>query len=120
MTRYLLLFDSYGLVIVVRPLRREDGSVFCQNHSTGLGSSLYSLGADPNRKHRQQFFIVLMGGCLAIARICQATHVPSRDCCLATVLHAILLCEGVCPVCINIKIMTFWHVILRSLVNRYG
>jgi hypothetical protein len=29
MTRYLLLFDSYGLVIVGRPLWREDGSVFC-------------------------------------------------------------------------------------------
>jgi hypothetical protein len=28
-TRYLLLFDSYGLVFVGRPLRREDGSVFC-------------------------------------------------------------------------------------------
>jgi hypothetical protein len=32
MTRYLLLFDSYGLVIVGRPLWREDRSVFCQNH----------------------------------------------------------------------------------------
>jgi hypothetical protein len=29
MTRYLLLFDSYGLVIVGHPLWREDGSVFC-------------------------------------------------------------------------------------------
>jgi hypothetical protein len=29
MTRYLLLFDSYGLVFVGRPLWREDGSVFC-------------------------------------------------------------------------------------------
>jgi hypothetical protein len=29
MTRYLLLFDSYGLVSVGRPLWREDGSVFC-------------------------------------------------------------------------------------------
>jgi hypothetical protein len=28
MTRYLLLFDSYGLVFVGRPLLREDGSVF--------------------------------------------------------------------------------------------
>jgi hypothetical protein len=28
MTRYLLLFDSYGLVFVRRPLWREDGSVF--------------------------------------------------------------------------------------------
>jgi hypothetical protein len=28
MTRYLLLFDSYGLVFVGRPLWREDGSVF--------------------------------------------------------------------------------------------
>jgi hypothetical protein len=28
-TRYLLLFDSYGLVFVGRPLWREDGSVFC-------------------------------------------------------------------------------------------
>jgi hypothetical protein len=27
--RYLLLFDSYGLVFVGRPLWREDGSVFC-------------------------------------------------------------------------------------------
>jgi hypothetical protein len=29
MTRYLLLFGSYGLVFVGRPLLREDGSVFC-------------------------------------------------------------------------------------------
>jgi hypothetical protein len=29
MTRYLLLFDSYGLVFVGRPLWRENGSVFC-------------------------------------------------------------------------------------------
>jgi hypothetical protein len=29
MTRYLLLFDSYGLVFMGRPLWREDGSVFC-------------------------------------------------------------------------------------------
>jgi hypothetical protein len=28
MTRYLLLFDNYGLVFVGRPLWREDGSVF--------------------------------------------------------------------------------------------
>jgi hypothetical protein len=29
MTRYLLLFDSYGLIFVGRPLWQEDGSVFC-------------------------------------------------------------------------------------------
>jgi hypothetical protein len=29
MSRYLLLFDSYGLVFVGRPLWREAGSVFC-------------------------------------------------------------------------------------------
>jgi hypothetical protein len=29
MTRYLLPFDSYGLVFVGRPLWREDGSAFC-------------------------------------------------------------------------------------------
>jgi hypothetical protein len=29
MARYLLLFDSYSLVFVGRPLWREDGSVFC-------------------------------------------------------------------------------------------
>jgi hypothetical protein len=29
MIRYLLLFDSYGLVFVGRPLWREDGSAFC-------------------------------------------------------------------------------------------
>jgi hypothetical protein len=29
MTRYFLLFDSYGLVFLGRPLWREDGSVFC-------------------------------------------------------------------------------------------
>jgi hypothetical protein len=31
-TGYLLLFDSYSLVIVGRPLWREDGSVFCEGH----------------------------------------------------------------------------------------
>jgi hypothetical protein len=29
MTRYILLFDNYGLAVVGRPLWREDGSVFC-------------------------------------------------------------------------------------------
>jgi hypothetical protein len=29
MTRYILLFDNYGLAFVGRPLWREDGSVFC-------------------------------------------------------------------------------------------
>jgi hypothetical protein len=29
MTKYLLLFDSYGLVFVDRPVRQDDGSVFC-------------------------------------------------------------------------------------------
>jgi hypothetical protein len=29
MARYFLLFDSYGLVILGRPLWREDGSVLC-------------------------------------------------------------------------------------------
>jgi hypothetical protein len=29
MTRYILLFDNYGLDFVGRPLWREDGSVFC-------------------------------------------------------------------------------------------
>jgi hypothetical protein len=29
MTRYLILFDSYGLAFVVRALWQEDGSVFC-------------------------------------------------------------------------------------------
>jgi hypothetical protein len=32
MTRYLLLLDSYSLVVVGRPHWREDGSVFCQSH----------------------------------------------------------------------------------------
>jgi hypothetical protein len=31
-TRYLLLFDSYSLVIVGRPLWREDGTFFFQSH----------------------------------------------------------------------------------------
>jgi hypothetical protein len=43
MTRYLLLFDSYGRVIVGRPLWREDGSVFFITTLHG-----------PNRKHRFQ------------------------------------------------------------------
>jgi hypothetical protein len=32
MTRYLLLFDSHGLVFVGRPLWREDGSAFSDSH----------------------------------------------------------------------------------------
>jgi hypothetical protein len=40
MTRYLLLFDSYGLVTVGRPLPREDGSVFCQSLSTAVSHLL--------------------------------------------------------------------------------
>jgi hypothetical protein len=32
MTRYLLLFVSFGLIIVGRPIWQKDGSVFCQSH----------------------------------------------------------------------------------------
>jgi hypothetical protein len=41
MTRYLLLFDSYGLVFVGRPLWREGGSVVCHCywHSPGRSFS---------------------------------------------------------------------------------
>jgi hypothetical protein len=38
--------------------------------SAGLGFSLYSLGADPTENTASDSFsIVVMGGCLAIARI---------------------------------------------------
>jgi hypothetical protein len=40
------------------------------NQSSGLGSSLYSLGADPIEiTAAKSFSIVVMSGCLAIARI---------------------------------------------------
>jgi hypothetical protein len=42
MTRYLLLFDSYGLVFVERPLWREDGSVFCQRSLSRVRVPWYS------------------------------------------------------------------------------
>jgi hypothetical protein len=38
---HLLLFDSYSLVIVGRPLWREDGSVFCQSHCLERVIQLY-------------------------------------------------------------------------------
>jgi hypothetical protein len=44
MTRYLLLFDSYGLVFVGRPLWREGGSVFFYTLLTL--SSLVFLGSE--------------------------------------------------------------------------
>jgi hypothetical protein len=43
---------------------------FSQFHSAGLGSSLYSPGADPTENTApNSSSIVAMGGCLAIARI---------------------------------------------------
>jgi hypothetical protein len=65
-------------------------------HSAGLGSSLYSLGADPTESTAcNNPSIVIMGDCLAIARILSTClpavikqrHVPPRDRCLAPVLH---------------------------------
>jgi hypothetical protein len=41
MTGYLLLFDSYSLVIVGRSLWREDGSVFC--HSQLFSTELFLI-----------------------------------------------------------------------------
>jgi hypothetical protein len=47
MTRYLLFFESYGLVFLGRPLWREDGSVFCiycsSSPASFSGSSPLSL-----------------------------------------------------------------------------
>jgi hypothetical protein len=62
-----------------------------------LGSSLYSFGADTKENTASNSFaIIIMGGCLAIARILvtclqaatEQFHVPSSDCFIATVLHA--------------------------------
>jgi hypothetical protein len=38
-------------------------------HSADLGSSLYSLGADPTENTASNNFSIVMGSCLAIARI---------------------------------------------------
>jgi hypothetical protein len=41
-----------------------------QLNSSGLGSSLYSLGLDPTENTASNsFYVVVMGGCLAIAQI---------------------------------------------------
>jgi hypothetical protein len=63
MTRYLLLFDSYGLVFVGRPLWREDGSVFCicyyfPAQSFSGPSPLCSLGTDRIENHTNNSSIV--------------------------------------------------------------
>jgi hypothetical protein len=50
MTRYLLLFDSYSLVIVGRHLWREDGSVFCQKNSKLTLSLAYNISAWTTQK----------------------------------------------------------------------
>jgi hypothetical protein len=56
MTRYLLLFDSYGLVFVRRPLWREDGSVFyiCW----WILASVVFLGSESRGTRDQIFFAV--------------------------------------------------------------
>jgi hypothetical protein len=51
MTRYLLLFDSHGLVFVGRPLWREDGSLFRQSINVKVKVILrltVSLGVEPH------------------------------------------------------------------------
>jgi hypothetical protein len=55
---------------VGRPPWREDGSVFCQSlNSAGLGPSLHSLVADPTENTASNSPSIVMGCCLAIARI---------------------------------------------------
>jgi hypothetical protein len=66
--------------------------------SSGLGSSLYSLGADPTQNTASSNpSVVFMCGCVAMKWIFfgrnvftgryQATRVPFRDRCIATVWH---------------------------------
>jgi hypothetical protein len=45
--RYLLLFDSHGLAFVGRPLRREDGSVFCMKHQRSLSRGRVPWDSQP-------------------------------------------------------------------------
>jgi hypothetical protein len=84
---------------VLRSLLSSEYSIaeISQFNSAGLGSPPQSLGADPKENTTSHsFYIVVMGGCLAIVRILltclpsryQATHIHSRDRCIATVLHA--------------------------------
>jgi hypothetical protein len=64
-------------------------------NSAGLGSSLYSLGADLT-ENLQQFFYYCYGRLPSdspdivdvLTGRYQATHIPSRHRCIATVLHA--------------------------------
>jgi hypothetical protein len=63
---YLLLFDSYGLVFVGRPLWREDGYVFCilwrvMPLETPFGLVICLLQSSPTRNYiHLQLFITLL------------------------------------------------------------
>jgi hypothetical protein len=57
MTRYLLLFDSYGLGFVERSLRREDESVFC-TYVYAAGPRQRSLSRVRDPWHAWSYFIV--------------------------------------------------------------
>jgi hypothetical protein len=62
------------------------------SHSTGLGSSLYSLGTDSTENTASNSFTVVIGGCLAIARVlmtCLPAATKERRS-FSTVLHAII------------------------------
>jgi hypothetical protein len=110
-TRFLLLSDSCGFVDVGRSLWREDGSAVynccwtspAQSFSGPcLGSSLYSLGADPTENTVSNNSCNVIGGYLAIARISLVCLFVSAGTCLPSsylataAVHRITAQQRVC------------------------
>jgi hypothetical protein len=77
MTRYLLLFDSYCLLTIGRPLWWEDGSLFCHcMQSSSYRHSLYSSGTD----HKEDTYSVVR---IVVLLRCSMVHREhSSHCCL--------------------------------------
>jgi hypothetical protein len=79
-----------------------------------MGSSLYSLGADPTENNVfNNPSIAVMGGCLAIVTAVdvftgryQATHVPSRDRCISAVLHVTMFIP-------DSQFVEWYHIVMR-------
>jgi hypothetical protein len=96
MTRDLLLFDSYGLVFVGRPLWREDRSVFCQSHNR---LTEFSRWVSPCRLGAYWF-------------ITDETCLPRR-CIAITAFFFLFHYSGFQPSCHNIH-TTYWEILFQN------
>jgi hypothetical protein len=128
MTRYLLLFDSYGLVFLGRPLWREDGSVLCQSHNSLIETVLLVLSRHgPHRKHRSNIALVsfaaetclpnrcLEMSCITASFSCYLRYLGTEAVyshCLATAPYATIRKKTYSVGLLDIRTFKPWNVVV--------